>query len=247
MSRTWVNFAGFVTDTMGVYPTGKNAHNAAERDVTTFQIPGRNGDLIVDNGRYKNIEITYPCFVMGLAANEQKIRDVYGVQRNGYDFLEDSYDTTHFRRARHIGEIEFEPFRGDAANFDLVFDCDPRRFLNIGEDEQTFTSNVWSDTNPTWYPAKPVVYLDTVGNGLKLDFYDDDSGRTITMTATTSFAGEAIIDCELQDVYDPNTGDNLNYLFTLSGDFPELGAGFNSVTITGTYSTASIKPRWWEL
>lgn len=231
----------------GVYISGSGAHNAAEADTTTYSIPGRNGDLVVDNNRYKNIEVVYQAFIVrDFAAQEQKIRNWLRSAVN-YRELTDTYDTSHFRKARPVGEVVFEPVRPDSANFEITFDCDPRRFLNAGEVAETFTSGVWSSSNPTGFAAKPEVSITGVAAGLTLDFYDDESGQTITLTATTSYANEAIIDCETQDVYDEATLDNLNYLFTLSGDFPELGGGFNSVTITGTYTTAEIKPRWWEL
>lgn len=246
MKTSWVNFAGWTTDSMGTYPTGKNAHNAAERDVTVFQIAGRNGDLFVDNGRYKNIEVTYPCFVMNFSANEQKIRNVYGSQRNGYQWLEDSYDTTHFRLARFVGQLEFEPVRGDAANFELTFDCDPRRFIKTGQDEIEIEDDEWRETNPSWYPAKPTIIVVDPNQGLEIELTDVD-GNVTTFTATDTYSGTVCIDCEKQDIYDYDLGTNLNYLFTLSGEFPSLSWGENVVALTGTYAYAGIIPRWWEL
>lgn len=231
----------------GVYVTGSGTHNAAERDTTTFSIAGRNGDLIVDNGRYKNIQVIYPAFIPHtFGAEEQKVRNWL---RTGaaYGKIADTYDTTHFRLGRPVGELTFTPVRPNGANFEIVFDCDPRRFLLAGEQDQNFTNDVWSDTNPTGFPAKPLLILTDVASGLTLDFYDDESGRTINLTATAAHAGDVVIDCETQDIYDESTLDNLNTLFTLSGDFPVLGGGLNSVTITGTYTTAIIRPRWWEL
>lgn len=248
MSTGTLTFDGYnsLTD-FGVYISGPGVHNAAEADVTAYQIPGRNGDLIISNNRYKNIEVTYPAFIAhGFAAKEQAVRNWIKRAVN-YRELSDTYDPTHFRKARPTGELEFSPVRPDGANFEIVFDCDPRRFLLAGETDETFTNDVWSDTNPTGFTAKPLVFLQDIASGLTLDFYDDESGRTITLTATAAHVGVIVIDCETQDIYDDNTLDNLNTLFTLSGDFPELGGGFNSVTIAGTYSVAIIRPRWWEL
>ena len=242
---TW-NGYNSLTD-FGVYISGTGAHNAAEADVTAYQIPGRSGDLIISNDRYKNIEVRYPAFIAhGFAVKEQGVRNWLRSAVN-YRDLTDTYDQTHYRKARPTGELEFSPVRPDGANFEIVFDCDPRRFLLAGETDQTFTNDVWSDTNPTGFPAKPLLILTDVASGLTLDFYDDESGRTITLTATAAHAGDVVIDCETQDIFDYSTLDNLNTLFTLSGDFPVLGGGFNSVTITGTYTTAIIRPRWWEL
>ena len=40
-----------------------DAFNMPERDVDTYEVPGRNGDLIVDNGRFQNIDIAYDVVI----------------------------------------------------------------------------------------------------------------------------------------------------------------------------------------
>ena len=37
----------------------KSTYKGAARDITFTQIPGRSGDLLIDNKRYKNVKITY--------------------------------------------------------------------------------------------------------------------------------------------------------------------------------------------
>lgn len=37
----------------------KSSYKGAARDVTYTSVPGRSGDLLTDNGRYKNITIPY--------------------------------------------------------------------------------------------------------------------------------------------------------------------------------------------
>ena len=43
---------------MGLRIESKNVFSAPEYDVTFQSIPGRNGDLILPNGRYPNIQVT---------------------------------------------------------------------------------------------------------------------------------------------------------------------------------------------
>lgn len=252
MNIGWLNFDGQVSDTHGFFPTGRDSHNAPERDVTTYQIAGRNGDLAIDNGRYKNITITYPCFTTDLSNNEQNIRTHFAAtipQYGIYRYLEDSYDQNHYRKARPVGGITFEPVRPNAANFDLSFDCDPRRFLLSGDEKTEIVGGYDNSlTNPTWYTAKPLISIEGVATGTKIELADSTSGKVYEMTATTSYADFAVIDSEAQDVYDPDTGANLNYLFTFSDGFPEITFEAQvTVTITGTYSYAAIMPKWWEL
>lgn len=230
----------------GVYISGAGEHNAAEADVTVYQIPGRSGDLIIPNGRYKNIEVRYPAFIAhGFAVKEQGVRNWLRSAVN-YRDLTDTYDQTHFRKARPTGELEFSPVRPDGANFEIVFDCDPRRFLVSGDSFATITGGSWSDDNPTEFDARPQIAVGDPENGMEIEVTDGD-GRVTTFTATDDHVGLVIIDCETQDIYDDSTLANLNSLFTISGDFPSLSAGTNLITLTGNYSAASVRPRWWEL
>ena len=50
-------FAGRSSKDFGIYLSGSGVFNAPERDVETISIPGRSGDLILDNGRFKNISV----------------------------------------------------------------------------------------------------------------------------------------------------------------------------------------------
>ena len=47
----------------GLYITGSGAFNAPERDVETVEVPGRNGNLIIDRGRFKNVVQSYKAFI----------------------------------------------------------------------------------------------------------------------------------------------------------------------------------------
>ena len=48
-------FDGQSSGTYGVYITGEAVYNAPARDVEMVTIPGRNGQLALDKGRFENI------------------------------------------------------------------------------------------------------------------------------------------------------------------------------------------------
>ena len=52
-------FNGVVSLDEQLIITNKDTYKGASRDLTFTQIPGRSGDLITDNRRYKNAKITY--------------------------------------------------------------------------------------------------------------------------------------------------------------------------------------------
>ena len=56
-----LKFDGVSSRTYGVYITGEAVYNAPERDVEMIKIPGRNGSFALDNGRFQNIEVSYPA------------------------------------------------------------------------------------------------------------------------------------------------------------------------------------------
>lgn len=249
----WLNFEGNLSTSIGFYTTGKYTHNAPERDVTVFQIAGRNGDFFVDNGRYKNIEVTYPCFAMNFSAKEQDIRNLFASARNQYGVLMDSYDENHFRLGRLVGGIEFEPVRGDAANFSLTFDCDPRRFRLDGEDWMPFENGAATCENPTSFDSRPLIQISGVTNGIEIETIDSN-GKSYLMTATDDFSDDVFIDSETQDIYAEITDQygfvtrvNKNDLFEMPDGFPAFTEGINDVYIRGTYGDGQVLPRWWEL
>ena len=238
---TW-NGKNSLTD-LGVYVSGPGAHNAAEADVTAYQIPGRNGDLIVSNNRYKNIAVTYPAFIpWDFSTKEQGVRN-WLRSSNGYETLEDTYDTSHFRLGRPVGEVVFTPERPDAATFEIAFDCMPQRFLTAGTSPVTITSTTVV-TNPTDYDAKPLITVSSIAASAEIQVIGDD---TFTLTAATSYANTVVIDCETQNIYDSVTLDNKNDLFSMPDGFPVLTPGANTITVTGSVTSVSMEPRWWEL
>lgn len=128
---------------LGVYTTGSGSFDAAELDVDKYEIPGRNGDLILSNNRYKNIEITYPAFIP--KAFMDKVQNVRNWLRSSriYARLEDTYDPDHYRLGIPTGVQSFSPeHRNDGANFEMTFDCKPQRFLKAGETPETVEPDV---------------------------------------------------------------------------------------------------------
>lgn len=238
--RHWINYAGQDLKDFGVYISGSGTFDAPERDVKTVAIPGRNGELTLDNGRYKNIKVKYPAFIYKEFANNAEGLREWLLSQKGYQRLEDTYNPDEYRLARYSGGFNVKPLDElVAGNFDLVFDCKPQRFLKSGE-EYMSVSNGDQLLNPTLMTALPLLYVSIGGSGTHSVQINSD-------TVTISAFGGVIIDCELQEAYsslDPTL--NFNQYITLSnGKFPSLIAGVNSIAIVNC--TLQIMPRWWRL
>lgn len=221
----------------GVYISGKGVFNAPERDTESIKIPGRNGELTIDNGRYNNLALTYPAFIIrDLKTNIQGLRNHLLSQR-GYVRLEDDYYPEEYRLAKWVGEFEADPIAElYAAKFDLTFSCYPQRFLKSGEQqiELTAATTIYNEYFTT---ALPLIRAYGTGSF-------SIGGIAVQITSASSYTD---IDCELQEAYKDSLATNCNGNVVLTnGEFPKLKPGDNAITLSGI-TKLIITPRWWIL
>ena len=180
----------------GVYITGQAVYNAPERDVEMISIPGRNGSFALDKGRFQNIEVTYPAgiFADTEADFAEAISDFrnFLCSRKGYVRLTDEYNPDEFRMAVYKSGLEVEPAQLKAGEFNIVFDCNPQRFLISGE--QTIeVANGQTITNPTRFESSPMLEVEGYGiigfNGYEIELDDAFIGE-ITLANSTAFSAK---------------------------------------------------------
>lgn len=234
MGINTLTFNNVNSKTYGVYISGTGVFNAPARDREFVQVPGRNGDIILDHGRYQNIEITYPAFIVRDFASNIRQWCNKLLEPTDYVRLEDTYHPDEFRLAVLSQGMEVDPVAWLAAgSFDLRFNCRPERFLKSGETATPFTAN-GSISNPTDMPSKPLIRVYGYGS-LTVN------GTAITIAShTLSYID---IDCDLQEAYCGTTNAN-QYITAL--EFPMLDSGANSVALSGV-TKVEITPRWWQL
>lgn len=220
----------------GLYLTGSGAFNAPERAVETLEVPGRNGNLIIDQGHFKNVIQSYKAFVpKDFPANAAAIR-AWLLSKPGYRRLEDTYNPEYYRLARYAGSLNFDVralCRG--AETELLFDCKPQRFLKSGETAVSVSSGS-SIYNPTRFDALPIITVKGSGYGTV------SIGNTFVLIS--SIDTFVTIDCEMQDAY--KNSENKNGTIHLS-EFPKLSPGASAVSFSGGISEVLITPRWWTL
>ena len=233
----WIVFNHKSLKDFGVFISGSGTYNAAERDVETIEIAGRNGNLTLDNGRYKNISLTYPAFIMeDFSENSQALRN-FLLSQKGYLRLEDTYHPEEFRLARWNGEFSTEPIDElYGGEFSLTFDCYPQRFTKEGEYPIEITQAT-TIKNGNLVSALPLIRAYGTGS-----FTVGGIGVQIT-----SANGYTDIDCDLQEAYKDTLATNCNANIVLTnGVFPQLVPGDNAITLTGI-TKLEITPRWWRL
>lgn len=224
-----LTYNGTKSSDLGVFVSGSGSFDAAEFDVDKYEIPGRNGDLILSNNRYKNIEITYPAFIP--QAFMDKVQNVRNWLRSSrvYARLEDTYDMDHYRLGIPTGVQSFSPEnRNDGANFEMTFDCKPQRFLKVGETPETVEADVQTETGE-------IVTFETVAES-------PITSASVALSPIQSLNG-------YDSPWPAGGGKNLFYFnsnpIIWTNGLTYTIVNENEVKITGTASAQSDAYFWW--
>lgn len=231
-------FNGKALSDFGVEVKGDAVYNAPARDVESISIPGRNGYLLIDNGRYSNIKVDYPAYILR-TFRDPSFFDAFRafmLANTGYHRIEDTYHPEEYRIGRLASEISPNVYeRGYAGEFSITFDCKPQRFLKDGEQTITF-EQAGSIQNFTLFDAKPLLRVYGFGTfGIGSD--------TVTIISADEYTD---IDCELMDAFKGATNCNGNIVLN-SGRFPVLTPGANGVSLGSGITKIEITPRWYTL
>lgn len=246
-----VTFNGTTSESLGLIVQFIPSYEFPEREYQAVNIPGRNGDLVLDKGSYKNVERTYSfakIFQNGEKFHEQATKIIAWLNSaKGYARLEDTYelddngDPKYYRMAYYNNPGNLSNFYDTATLIDVTFICKPERWLITGEKFVTKTTGQTID-NPTDYDSNPVMKVTVAANTTATVQLGDCSMTIGPFTAQT----EVTIDCENKECYSGNT--LLNSKVSLSnGKFPVLpGKAETTITLTDV-SSFQIQPRWWTL
>lgn len=215
---------------------GKNSYNGAERDIEYIEIPGRSGALIIDNGRYLNLDIQYSLILLsdiedGMALLARGLKE-WLLSQVGYYKLWDTYDPCYFRYAAYKGGLDIAqeiPTLGDTT---VTFTCKPFRYSLVGDKTITLTAAT-TITNPERFPSLP--YIKVYGSG---DVVLTVKSQTFGIL---SVDGAIEIDSEMMNVYNGSVAQNDHWE---SDQFPSFSPGENVISWTGDVSKIEIIPRW---
>ena len=208
------------------------------RKSTVVQIPGTSREVVQMEDAWETFDQPYELFVGDGTADsvETALSNVAKVlYKTGWQTLEDDYDPNYFRLAYFLGPFELENLKTRVGTFEVSFRCRAEKYLKTGNIEITVASgdNVKNETD---YVAKPLIYVAGSGTGTLTV-----GGTTVTIT---DLADYIYIDSDIQDCYRLPT-ENKNSL--MSGNFPVLNPGNNTVTFTGGISSVKITPRFYVI
>lgn len=161
-------FNGVSSDEVGVIVEHYPRVVFPKRRTKTFQIPGRNGDLIIDDEVYDNYDQQYEIFIDakdrgGLEAAMPRLAS-WLLSGTGYCRLEDSYFPEFFRMAYVPEAHEFLSYFNEYGRGTLTFNCAPERWYKSGEVEIE-VQNGQVLHNPSGFRAWPILRVGTYGGG----------------------------------------------------------------------------------
>lgn len=205
------------------------------RKQEVISVPGRSGDLLLEQDAYDNVMQRYDIYVSAETPRLTTISHVVAewLMVKGYQRLEDSYWLDTFRLATYTGGAEITNVLGRFGRATIEFNCKPQRFYKNGDFYIDLT-NGQALQNPSPYEAKPIIEVTGSGSGTITA-----GDKTITLTNCNGIT----IDSDIMQVYSGTT--NMNR--TASGSFPTLPAGSTEISWTGGITGVSLKPRWWTL
>lgn len=250
-------YNGFNSADFGVFISGVGTYDAPTREVETVSIPGRSGDILFDNNRFSNIDITYPCYIPRGFPNKYEDFKAAMLSDTGYHRLEDTYSPEHFREAYVTGPIA--PGTGPvnkSGRFDITFHCKPQRFLTLGERALTLTDANSRIHNRTLYPSKPLIQITGTQGGSGFVYVSrygaSDLSEFFTIIINENTTGIMYLDCETCNAYYEVEGTLRkvslnNKIQTDTSGFPVLAPGYNNVQFSGSITRLVVRPNWWTV
>lgn len=220
----------------GLLISDKGSYKGASRDISYTSVPGRSGDLITDNGRYKNIKIPYNCTLLNNTerAFVELTHQIKGwlLAKQGYFPLWDSYDKKYFRLGSYSDEVDIEQELRDLGEVKLSFNCKPFKYSFEGQQPVVFTA-AGTLYNAEFYPSAP--YIKITGSGTVTLTVNNDS---FTFTDIDEYIE---VDSDIMNAYKGIQPQNNK----MSGAaFPTLLPGNNVISWAGDVQQLEIVPRW---
>ena len=163
-----VVFNGISSQDLHIQVQTEPSYDFPEKDYEVTHVPGRNGDIVIDQGSWQNVSRKY-----NLAMDAGKISYTEVASKlvqwlhsaSGYARLEDSYEPDFYRMAMYKDSGSISNIFNKAGQIEVEFTCKPQRYFKSGEAADIFVASS-EYRNPTDFPAKPLVKIHGSGSGV---------------------------------------------------------------------------------
>ncbi len=225
-------FNGYYSYEMGLIVEKKSIYNGPQPDFEMISVPGRDGDVILDHNRYKNVEVSYTVSFIGTKEKAAALRQ-WLCAKAVYGYLVDSGEPEYFRYAAFVSQLNIEEIISNVGRAQLTFSCKPYRYRVDGTTAVQYTQSGFVLTNPERYTAVPDITI--YGSG------------SITLTVNSNsytvqdVPSQVILDGQLMNAYSGSRLLNDKIQFTA---FPTLKSGSNDISWIGNVRSVYITPNW---
>lgn len=238
-----VVFNSISSKDLGVEVETFPTYEVPEKVYQVISVPGRNGDVVVDTGTYKNVSRIYNVSIATYdrVPYHQKMGKVaeWLHSASGYAVLEDSYEPEFYRYAYYNNAVSIENLFNEAGRAEIEFICKPQRFYKDGDKPILFTSTgkIQNRTNFTSLPIINIKKNNTMGSVTIGDY---------TISIISNSGNNITVNSELQDAY-YNTINKNSVIILDNGEFPKIKPGENIISFTGGIQSVEVIPKWWTI
>lgn len=198
-----MTFNGVCTNELGLVLTSQPAYEYPEKDYTVQHIAGRTGDIVTDNGSYKNVQRTYnlamvfskegnATFEWGsgvtpLTSNNfvERVNKIvkWIMDAKGYCELEDEYEPDYYRLAMIYASGALSNIYNQATALSLNFECKPQRWLKTGKTYINIPMDEYEseEPDPTYYWTRLTNNWKETKPIIKLNSYHTDDSGYVTI------------------------------------------------------------------
>lgn len=190
-----------IESTYGIIIDGASSWPKPERDVEYIHVPGRSGDILMDNGCWQNVEISYNLCITGDWKTAFEDFAAWLCSHNGYFRLEDlDRHPGVYRMASFSGPLDPELwFTTDTGVFTVTFNCKPQQWLLEGETPITYDTTLL----PEWvvpsgeptsgaYEEYSFAIMSDVARRTPLVYITQPSTTTIKVTNNSDIAKDYV-------------------------------------------------------
>lgn len=232
-------FGGGYSDEFGVYVEEPPSYTWPEYAYTHHEAYGKNGDILIDPKRFKNVTRKYKLSAYDYSdyySVAKKVSEWLHRERSSrYVRLEDSYEPDIYRLAVYEESSDLENILATAGKCEIEFNCKPQKFLNSGDVPIDILASGQVINNPTSYASSPLIRIYGVGKV----FINDAEIEVLKSFNNVTF------DAESYNAFDVS-GRTMNWCI-YTEDIIELKPGNNVITTEGDIFNLSITPRWWTV
>ena len=257
MSFNYFTFNGQRLEDFGFIVKKKPQYIIAEKDYTSEEIAGKDGNIIAYNGRYKNRTATYTIMSLPTrvhCSNRELVNKLnYWLNATTeYCKFTDTFNQGLYTEAFCSKVANVQDHMDGVVEAEVTFDMEP--FWYIDSDIEVNNSPNGTEEfvlqNPTGFLSYPKITVRVNLNANKLDFSFTDNNSNVqsfSIPPSPRFG-------DVEVVYDSKTGDvtidgqPYNHLILNFNRPPVFSTGQNKITISHyhghTIPYILIEPRW---